>query len=106
MTEKQEVVAALRIWLDTPNLMASYERRGIVVAIVSLRTEAAKAAVVGLGEMLALYASADAGDPGRVEALNEILDMAREALSGGSGQILPLTNEIASPLDALFGEVS
>jgi hypothetical protein len=105
MTEKQ-VVAALRIWLDTPDLMASYERRGVVVVTVALRMEAAKAAVTGLGEMLALYASADAGDPGRVEALNEILDMAREALSGGPGQILPLTNEIASPLDALFGEVS
>lgn len=37
--EKQ--VAALRIWLEPPNLVVSYERRGIVTMTISLRQELA-----------------------------------------------------------------
>jgi hypothetical protein len=99
-------IAALRIWLDVPNLMVSYERRGITIFVVSLRVEAAKAAVASLNDRLLLFVAAGAGDPERVETLREILDMTREALSGGPGQVWPLTRSGVSALDSLFGEVS
>lgn len=98
--------AALRMWLDAPNLMASYERRGIVILTLSLRIEAATAAATKLGQMIADYRAAGAGDPDRLDTLNELVVMMCDVLRDKSGQILPLDIDDASPLDALFGAAS
>ena len=98
--------AALRMWFDAPSLMASYERHGIVIITVSLRIEAATAAVTRLDQMLADYRAAGAGDPERLDTLDELVAMMRDVLRDKSGQILPLDVDDASPLDALFGVTS
>lgn len=103
MNEKQPD-AALRIWLDEPDLMVRYERRGITILTIGLRKEAAKAAVTKFNEILQEYSAS--GDPDAIEILSEILDMSRETLNGSPGQLLPLDGDDASPFNNLFGEVS
>lgn len=98
--------AALRMWLDAPNLMASYERHGIVIFTIGLRIEAAGAAAAKLAQMIADYRATGAGDPERLDTLDELVAMMRDVLTDRSGQILPLDVDVASPLDALFGAAS
>jgi hypothetical protein len=98
--------AALRMWLDAPNLMASYERHGIVIVTVGLRMEAATAAASKLAHMIAEYRASGAGDPERLDTLDELVAMMRDVLRDKAGQILPLDANDASPFDALFGATS
>jgi hypothetical protein len=98
--------AALRMWLDNPNLMASYERHGIVIVTVGLRIEAAAAAAAKLAQMIADYRATGAGDTERLDMLDEIVVMMREVLRDQSAQVLPLDIDVASPIDALFGAAS
>lgn len=90
--------AALRMWLDSPNLMASYERRGIVIITVALRTEAATAAAEKMSQMIADYRAAGFGDPERLDIIDECVVMMREVLRDNSRQVLPLDLDSASPL--------
>lgn len=98
--------AALRMWLDSPNLMISYERRGVVIVTVSLRIEAATAAATKLGQMIADYRASGFGDPERLDIMDEFVVMMREVLRDDSAQVLPLDIDDASPFDALFGAAS
>lgn len=92
----------LRVWLDAPNLMVSYERRGITVVTLSVRQEAAHVAAKKFDTLVAEHGAE--ADPEILETLNEIRDMVREALNGGPGQILSLDGEVL--FSDLFGEVS
>lgn len=94
--------AALRAWLDLPNLMVSYERRGIVIMTVALRHEAATAVVAKATEV---FRAID-GDPERIETVLEVVTMVREVLGGGDPQVLPLDGDETSALDVLFGAPS
>jgi len=94
------------MWFDAPNLLASYERHGIVIVTVGLRIEAAAAAAAKLAQMIADHRAAGAGDPERLDTLDELVVMMRDVLRNKDGQILPLDVNDASPLDALFGATS
>lgn len=106
MTNETASTAAVRMWLDPPNLMASYERRGIAIITVGLRREAATAATKKLAEMISDLRAANYGDPARLETLSEIAAMAREVLGGSSGQVLPLDLNSNSLFDKMFGAAS
>jgi hypothetical protein len=98
------IVGYIRVWLEEPNLLLSYERRGIPAGTLRLRRELAVA-------LLAKYEAAwpvmkVTADPARIEVISEIMTMAREVLAGSDGQVMPLTGDGSSPLDALLGAPS
>lgn len=105
MSDEKEI-AALRMWLESPNLVVSYERHGIVTMTISLRQELAVTVARTLAEKLDEYAASGVSDPEQLETMKEVAVMAREVLGGGGRQVLPLGRDGKSPLDDLFGEVS
>jgi hypothetical protein len=94
----------LRVWLDAPNIFVSYERDGIVIAMLQLRREAmdalVKRAIETWDDLIAT------GEPERVAVISEFLDMVKVVLAGGDGQIMPLTKDDASIFADIFGAPS
>lgn len=102
MSEESEIVAALRVWMETPYLCVSYERRGITICALRLRKEAALAGTRRLVESLPDLN----GDPEMVGVIKEFLTMVSEVLAGSDGQVLPLTGGGLSVFDEIFGSPS
>lgn len=107
-SDEGEQVAALRVWMEEPNLSMSYERRGAVLVTVQCRRELASSSVGWLRNHLQDVA----GDPSvaataeGLETAAEIVTMISEVLAGSDPQIMPLTGSGRSKLDVLFGKPS
>jgi hypothetical protein len=94
----------LLVWGDEPHIHVSYERDGIVIAVLQLRREAMNALVKRATETWDDLAAN--GDPERVAIISEFIDMAKVVLAGGDGQIMPLTKDDASIFADIFGAPS
>lgn len=99
MMTEEPIVAALRVWLEEPDLCMSYERLGIAVGTIRLHREVATSSARRLIESLPDLN----GEPELVDTVKEFLSM---VLAGSAGQIMPLTGGGLSVLDGIFGAPS